>query len=169
VREALASALDARALLQSARVLDLFAGTGALGLEALSRGAESLVAVESDADAVDCIRANAQALGVQTRMRVLKHSLLGPVAKLTAALARTGLSPFTLVFADPPYAQAEAAAALLQELAQRGLLVPGTVVALEHAVKQPPAMPACCAPLATYAYGDTGIRLWEIIAPSPET
>src|SRR5690242_16026950 len=71
VREALASALDARGALQGAVVLDVFAGTGALGLEALSRGADTLVAIDADRAALACIRRNVAALELATRAHVL--------------------------------------------------------------------------------------------------
>jgi 16S rRNA (guanine966-N2)-methyltransferase len=169
VREALASALHARALLADARVLDLFAGTGALGFEALSRGAHSLLAVDLDAIAVAGIAANARALGIDAHTRVLRLDLLGPIAKLATALRRTEQAPFTLVFADPPYTLSERAAAMLGELAAHTLLAEGAVVAFEHAVKHPPTRPAAFSELATYAYGDTGVSLWEMIAWAPET
>src|SRR6188508_16991 len=72
VREAIASALQARELLQDARVLDLFAGTGALGLEALSWGAAALCATDSDRRAVQCIGENIRGLGVSAQARALQ-------------------------------------------------------------------------------------------------
>jgi len=76
------------------RVADLFAGSGALGLEALSRGAASATFVEIDPKAVAAIRRNAEKLGAQQRVRVIAGSGL--------ALPRS--EPFDLIFADPPYA-----------------------------------------------------------------
>lgn len=169
VREALASALQARGLLADASVLDLFAGTGALGFEALSRGAHCVLAVDHDANAIAGIHTNARALGVATQLRVLRLDLLGPIAKLATALRRTQQAPFTLVFVDPPYALSQRAATLLCELATQPLFVDSAVVAFEHAAKQPPTMPDGFSQLATYAYGDTGVCLWEMIAHAPET
>jgi 16S rRNA (guanine966-N2)-methyltransferase len=169
VREAVASALQARGALEGARVLDLFAGTGALGLEALSRGAASLVAVDSDRAAIRCIADNARALGLGERVRALGLDLLGSDHKLAARLEQTGCSPFSLVFADPPYALAQPAVELLASLSSHGLLAPGAIILLEHAHKQPPQRPAGVGELATYEYGDTGIALWEAIASGRQT
>lgn len=81
------------------RVLDLFAGSGVVGLEALSRGASGVVAVEQDRRATDAIRANAEALGCGAELRVMPQSAAGALLRL----ARSG-EVFDLVFADPPYA-----------------------------------------------------------------
>jgi 16S rRNA (guanine966-N2)-methyltransferase len=95
VRETLFSMLASRlGSFEELRVADLFAGSGALGLEALSRGAASATFVESDAAAASAIRRNAARLGAGDRVRVMSGSAL--------ALARS--EPFDLIFADPPYA-----------------------------------------------------------------
>jgi 16S rRNA (guanine966-N2)-methyltransferase len=169
VREALASALEARGAFAGARVLDLFAGTGALGLEALSRGAASLVAVERDRRALECLRQNVAALEVGERTRVLALDVLGNVSTLARALDQTALSPFGLVLCDPPYAQVDAAVRVLDQLAERGLFAPAAVLALEHAARTVPERPARFEELADYAYGDTGIRLWQAIAVAPDS
>ncbi len=96
VREALFSALQAGPGLEGARVLDLCAGSGALGLEALSRGARFAVFVESDRRAVATLRGNVRDLGLGTVAEVR------PVT-VAAALARPATVPFDLVLADPPY------------------------------------------------------------------
>jgi 16S rRNA (guanine966-N2)-methyltransferase len=93
VREALFSTLQAE--LPGAVVLDLFAGSGSLGLEALSRGAERARLVESDPRALRLLRANVEALGLEDRAEVV------PVDALSAAAWEAG--PFDLVFLDPPY------------------------------------------------------------------
>ena len=167
VREALASALDARAAVADARVLDLFAGTGALGLEALSRGARALVAVDSDRHALACIRRNVTALELDSRAHVLALDLNAKRGALLRALERTGVAPFTLVFADPPYALAAQAAELLAELLAAQLLAGPAVIAFEHARRAPPPLPAGFAALAGYDYGDTSVQLWETVA-TPE-
>lgn len=79
--------------------MDLFAGSGVVGLEALSRGASGVVAVEQDRRATDAIRANAEALGCGAELRVMPQSAAGALLRL----ARSG-EVFDLVFADPPYA-----------------------------------------------------------------
>jgi 16S rRNA (guanine966-N2)-methyltransferase len=95
VRETLFSMLASRiGSFEELRVADLFAGSGALGLEALSRGAASAAFIESDAKAAAAIRRNADKLGATERVRVIASSAL--------ALPRS--DPFDLIFADPPYA-----------------------------------------------------------------
>ena len=106
VREALFSILGP---IDGVRALDLFAGTGALGIEALSRGAAEAVFVESDAQAVAAVRRNLEALGVDA-----------PVHRRDAfswlESAATGEEAFDLVFADPPYSSASRTAGRLSEL-----------------------------------------------------
>ena len=165
VREAIASALSARGAFDQASVLDAFAGTGALGFEALSRGALRVLAVDSDRRALLAIRENAQALGLGRKLRALPLDLLGPATKVAAALEQSGFAPFSLVFADPPYSLAQSATERLAELAQRSLFEPGALVVLEHAARTLPALPAGFRELSSYRYGDTGVRLWETIAP----
>jgi 16S rRNA (guanine966-N2)-methyltransferase len=164
VREAIASALQARGLLSEARVLDLFAGTGALGLEAISWGAEVLLSADSDRKAVACVRENARALGVEARVRALELDLLAAPGKVAAALERTGLAPFTLVFVDPPYTLVQSATELLAVLAERRLFAPRAAIVVEHASRSAPERPACFTELAAYRYGDTAVALWETIA-----
>lgn len=95
VRQALFNSIQSS--VPDARVLDLFAGSGALGFEALSRGASSVVFVESSRQAVKVLEFNAQTLGVAARVTILCE----PLEKL---IAREGLAgPFDLVLADPPY------------------------------------------------------------------
>lgn len=108
VREALFQHLEvARFSFEGARVLDLFAGAGTLGLEALSRGARSLVAVERDRRALEALRTNVQRLGVEDRVKIVS-------APLPRALRHVD-GPFDVVFSDPPY---ESALRWIQELAE---------------------------------------------------
>lgn len=103
VREALYSMLASRVgSFEDLRVADLYAGSGALGLEALSRGAAHATFVETDARAQAAIKANAAKLGIGDRSRILGGSAL--------ALPRS--EPFDLVFADPPYAAGSGSAAV---------------------------------------------------------
>lgn len=112
-----------------ARVLDLFSGTGALALEALSRGAAAAVLVDSAEAAVRCARDNAAALGLEDRVRVLR-------AEVGPALARLRDERFDLVFLDPPYAAGLAAQALA---ALSPLLLPDARVIVEHDRRTAPA------------------------------
>lgn len=100
LRQALFNSLQAE--IPEARVLDLFAGSGALGFEALSRGAERLVAVENAKTALKLFEANVAALRVGHKIRVLGAPVEKSVEPLVGIAEREG--PFDLVLADPPYA-----------------------------------------------------------------
>jgi 16S rRNA (guanine966-N2)-methyltransferase len=120
-REALFSMLASRiGSFEGLRVADLFAGSGALGLEALSRGAAHCVFIERDREAVDSIRANLAALGAA-----------GEVVQGAAEHARTG-GPVDLAFLDPPYGSGLAAAAL-----ERLEVAPGGWVSVETGAGEP--------------------------------
>ncbi len=117
-----------------ARVLDLFAGTGALGLEALSRGAESCLLVEENAAARGLIRTNIESLGLTGRARIFRRD----ATRLGAAGT---MAPFSLAFADPPYGKGLAEAAM----ASAGLgawLAAGALCVVEEAAAAPFAWPA---------------------------
>jgi 16S rRNA (guanine966-N2)-methyltransferase len=109
----------------SARVLDLFAGTGALGIEAISRGAAFALFVEEGAEARALIRANVEALGLGGVTRLFRRDAtrLGPVSPV---------EPFGLVFADPPYGGGLAEQALASAQAG-GWLLPGALAVVEEA------------------------------------
>ncbi|HZC72173.1 MAG TPA: 16S rRNA (guanine(966)-N(2))-methyltransferase RsmD [Jatrophihabitans sp.] len=127
-REALFSSLASLLDLAGARVLDLFAGTGAVGLEALSRGAAAAVLVESDRAAAEVLRRNADAVGLPG----------ATVVRRTAAayLADVPDEPFDLVFADPPYDLDDGALAeLLAALGSRGWLAGDAIVVVERSAR----------------------------------
>jgi 16S rRNA (guanine966-N2)-methyltransferase len=119
--------------LPGARVLDLFAGAGGVGLEALSRGAPHATFVESEARAVAALEANVRALAVEARSRVLRLD----VGRALALLAAEG-TRFEVVFLDPPYAT-DQAARTLEALGRRGVLSPGAIVVAQHPTKRAPA------------------------------
>ncbi len=136
VREALFSALDARDAVRGARVLDLYAGSGALGLEALSRGARSAVLVESDRRAAATVDANIRALGFQ-EARVLATTV-------TAALAPDAVEDTAadLVLVDPPYDVGEDALAAVLGRLVAGWAAAGAMVVVERSSRSPePAWP----------------------------
>ena len=136
--------------LEGARVLDLFAGTGALGLEALSRGAAYCLFVEDNADARGIIRENIEALGQTGASKLWRRDAtkLGPAAPMP---------PFQLLFADPPYGKGLGELAL-QAAADGGWLAPGAVCVLEeHADAGPPVLPAAYTLLDRRGYGDTAL------------
>jgi 16S rRNA (guanine(966)-N(2))-methyltransferase RsmD len=126
VREALFSVLGN---VRGARVLDLYAGSGALGIEALSRGAERLVSVEAERNAVACIRANLTALGLDSRASVLAQ----PVRRSLPLLVQHG--PFDLVFCDPPWSDLPTVRADLARLVGGGIFAPEVRLVLEHAAR----------------------------------
>ena len=157
VREALFNVLAARIDLAGTAVLDLYAGSGALGLEALSRGAESAVFVESDARAVGVIADNIAALGA-TGATVRR----GAVAAVLAAGTRR---PVDLVFADPPYdVPSVEIAAVLTALTSGGWTAEGTVVVVERPASGPPLeWPPGWQVWPSRSYGDTRLELAEAI------
>jgi 16S rRNA (guanine966-N2)-methyltransferase len=155
VREALGSALASRGAFDEAHVLDLFSGTGALGLEALSRGAKRVVCVEHDRQALQCIRNNVKALALGPELEVLDLDLDKPPAQVASRLRAQADPPFSLVFADPPYANTDKVPALLHALAEAGLLAPQALVALEHDSNAEPEIPAGFKLVNRYRYGST--------------
>jgi len=140
-------------------VLDLFAGSGALGLEALSRGADFANFVENDRNALDCIQANAGSLG-ENRISVQKADVLALVASVASA------SRADLVFIDPPYALPDTQVVeLLQALAKNHWLAQDAVVVLERSSKSVLDWPQAYGPLANKTYGDTAIW-YGVYAPA---
>jgi 16S rRNA (guanine966-N2)-methyltransferase len=130
VREAFFSALDTMVDLSGARFADLYAGSGAVGLEALSRGASHALLVESDAKAARVIRDNIVALRVGAAARLVT----GRVGQVLAAGPDGG--PYDVVFADPPYAADDAeVTAVQQALIDHGWLAPDAVVVFERSTR----------------------------------
>jgi len=123
VRETLFSMLTSRVgSFEGLRVADLFAGSGALGLEALSRGAAFAAFVENDSAATAIIRRNIERLGAGTQTRILGGS----------ALALPASEPFDLIFADPPYADGSGTA-VVAAVEHAGWLRPGGWMSVETA------------------------------------
>jgi 16S rRNA (guanine966-N2)-methyltransferase len=149
VREALFNTVAGLLDLTDARVLDLYAGTGAVGLEALSRGAATAVLVESDRAAGDVLRRNVATLGLPGA-----HIERRTVAQyLRTAPSR----PFDLVFADPPYElDGDVLAEQLAALATPQWLAPGAVVVVERGARSPaPRWPEpFVTPVSERRYGD---------------
>ncbi len=147
------SALGAR--IQGARVVDLFAGSGALGLEALSRGAESVVFVERARGALKLLRANIELLGAESECRVREGEVFSYVEGLH--------EPFDLALADPPYAKGEA-----QRLVDLFLKRPfAKELWLEHPWRESLELPESA---RTRRYGDTALSTLssDIPSTSPE-
>jgi 16S rRNA (guanine966-N2)-methyltransferase len=164
VREALFSILEARGSLVGARVLDLYAGTGALGLEALSRGASSATFVESDRRALEALARNVDALRERARCRIL------PMAA-TRAVSRLANDQATLVLCDPPYAEVTSGsvAKLLDAVIAGKAASEDATVVLEHASRDTPAVSALpWERLSQHEYGDTTLSLFRVYTrPSP--
>lgn len=156
MREAVFNALTARVDFTGLAVLDLYAGSGALGLEALSRGAASALFVEADQRAAAVIAKNIAALGV-TGATVRR----GTVASLLAAGTDR---PVDLVLADPPYdVEAAAVDAMVTALADGGWVGEGAVVMVERrATSDPVAWPDGWTALSARRYGDTRVELAEV-------
>jgi 16S rRNA (guanine966-N2)-methyltransferase len=134
--------------LAGARVLDLFAGTGALGLEALSRGAGHVVFIEHDRAALRAIERNVQTLRAGTEVTVLARDATRPGGRVGP--------PATLAFLDPPYGQGLAAPALAA-LAAGGWLAPGALAVVEVGAREDVAAPAGFTVLDRRRYGATAI------------
>jgi 16S rRNA (guanine966-N2)-methyltransferase len=158
VREALFSILGPRAAAR--RVLDLYAGTGALGLEALSRGAEAVVFVERSKDALAALAANIASLDVKGRV----HVVALPAERAARGLAGLGGAEgkrFDLVFADPPYADVESGAAVkVLETLVLPILEAGALVVLEHASRDPSPAIAGLDLDEVRTYGDTTLTFY---------
>jgi 16S rRNA (guanine966-N2)-methyltransferase len=154
VREALFGALETRVDLDGARFADLYAGSGAVGLEALSRGAAHVLLVESDARAVRIIRDNAATLAAGQRVRVVA----GKVGTVLSGPPDGG--PYEVVFADPPYALPDPDLhAMLVALVAGGWLAPGAVVVVERATRSgPPPDVQGVTPERSRRYGES--TLW---------
>lgn len=140
-REALFSALEARGAVEDAAVLDLYAGTGALAIEALSRGAASATIVERDPAALAAIRANLDVLPEDAGADAVV--VARDVTRYLAGASPLG--PFDLVFVDPPYDTADDdVTAVLTALTVPGRLAPDAIVSVErphrHHVIAPPGL-----------------------------
>ncbi len=163
VREALFNILGPA--VTGARVVDLFAGTGALGIEALSRGAERVVFVESDRRLCDVIRRNLEAVRLADRAVVLQRDVRRAAVQLAAH------APFDIAFIDPPYGHRLEHDAL-DVLVRHDLLAPGALVAVEHASREtleltdPVSM--ALTPERTRNYGDTALTCYRAAGASSD-
>jgi 16S rRNA (guanine966-N2)-methyltransferase len=140
--------ISSRLELADTQVLDLFAGTGALGIEALSRGARSCRFVESDRRAAELIRTNLQELGIADRARVTSRDALKWIEESDER--------YDLVLADPPYASA-----VFDRLVERvvAVLMPAGMLALEHPGHLLIAPPMSLEVIAARTFGGTAVTL----------
>ena len=162
VRESMASmVLSAFDLdLSEARILDAFAGSGAIGLELLSRGARSCTFVERDRRAQGVVRTNVKSLGASPAQACVQG---GDIFTLAGHGSLQG-GPFDLVLLDPPYAmEAEQIAQIVEDLRVNGQLSPGAVIVYEHASATPDLPLAHAEVIKSKARGTTAVTLfrWE--------
>jgi 16S rRNA (guanine966-N2)-methyltransferase len=149
VKEALFASLGPD-VVNDARVLDLFAGSGALGIEALSRGADRALFVDRDRHAIDAIHSNLATTGFSDRARVVRAAVATFVRRVPAE------APFDLVCCDPPYdTGADDLHATLDALDGSGWLTPGATVVLESRTASPPRLPENWQVARERAHGDT--------------
>jgi 16S rRNA (guanine966-N2)-methyltransferase len=147
-REALFDTLATLLDLAGARVLDLYAGTGAVGLEAVSRGAAHALLVEADPRVAAAARANAAALGLADRVRVARD-------RVERVLGTAPAESYHLAFADPPYVLPDADVEQMLAALAPGWLAPGAVVVVERSSRGPgPAWPATLEPIRQRRYGE---------------
>jgi len=139
-----------------ARVLDLFAGTGALGLEALSRGANFCVFIDDSPAARGIIRENTQNMHLTGATKIWRRDACdpGPAGKL---------APFNLVFADPPYGKGLGERALASALSGNWI-APGAIVVLEEGIDAQAQLPGGITLLDERHYGDTKILIGQSCA-----
>jgi 16S rRNA (guanine966-N2)-methyltransferase len=152
VREAVFSILGPA--VEGARVLDLFCGTGALGLEALSRGAASLVLVDTAVKSLALARRNLDLVGATAPL--VKADLPGQLRRVAE------LGPFDLVFLDPPYRK-DLLLPCLEGLVTLGLLAPGATVAAEHEPDLPLAPTGLDVPRVR-TWGDSAFSFFSVPA-----
>ena len=160
VREALFSILGRR--LTNSCFLDLYAGTGAIGIEALSRGASLVTCVESNAQALRLLRRNVS--DCTMGQRIVIHAQT--VAQFLQQPARWG-GPYDIVFADPPYTMSREVGSLFASAMTDGLLADDAWVIVEHATKgMLPAAFGRGSFVRRYRYGDTSLSLYAWPGPA---
>jgi len=155
VREALFSIIASK--VDGASFLELFAGTGAVGIEALSRGADRSVFVDSSAKAARLVRENLDSLGYRENASVVSKDVLQFMRKTAAELG-----PFDIVFVDPPYHEEVGPKALdILGDEEYDCLSPGALVVYEHFKKRPaPDSVGRLAKKKDYTYGDTVLSVY---------
>jgi len=154
VREALFSILGNR--LSNGRFLDLYAGTGAVGIEAVSRGAEHVTFVESNRDALKLLQQNLELCRIADGSAVLSQT----VQQFLNHRDRWR-GPYDIIFADPPYAEASELSSLLAEPRTDDLFALDSWLVIEHAAKTTlPLSLGCTQFLRRYYYGDTALSLY---------
>ncbi len=152
VRESLFNILQQ--IVPQAYVLDLFSGSGALALEAISRGAEFAALVDLAPQAITCIRKNVQSLGFEEQTAVLQCKWQAAIARLAGKQ-----HSFTLVFLDPPYRMTETGE-ICAEMAERGILENDAMIVIEHRKGCDPTLDDRFTCKDSRRYGDTVIHFY---------
>ncbi len=159
VKEAMFSMIESRVALTGASVLDLYAGSGALGIEALSRGAASCTFVERDRDVCRVLRANLTACGFEPAAEILAC----PASAALGILAERGRT-FDVVLADAPY-KVRAASEIVAALEGSSVLAPDCLVAIEHSHDETVAEAGHLRLTRGRRYGNTGLSLLSLVTP----
>jgi 16S rRNA (guanine(966)-N(2))-methyltransferase RsmD len=145
-------------------VVDLFAGTGALGIEALSRGAATVDFAEHDRSALAALKSNLATLGIEDRATIWTVDLERDLKRLKLPLAAADL-----VLLDPPYGS-DAGARVLEGVAEPGILAPGTRVVVEHHLKdEPPEALGVLSLERRRRYGETVVSFYRAAEAGPGT
>jgi 16S rRNA (guanine966-N2)-methyltransferase len=140
-------------VLDGGRILDIFAGTGAVGIEALSRGCRSALFIENDVEGRGLIWDNIEAFGLQGRARILRRD--------ATQIGKPGtMEPFDFVFADPPYGKGLGEKALAGA-GEGGWIKPGALVILEERADVDPVLPATFQTVETRTFGDTRMHFYR--------
>ncbi|MCP4074194.1 MAG: 16S rRNA (guanine(966)-N(2))-methyltransferase RsmD [Hyphomicrobiales bacterium] len=152
VRESLFAILESRYAqhLDGSRILDMFAGTGALGLEAMSRGADFALFADNSTQACSLVRRNIDSLGLERQTKIMRidATRIGSVGKM---------KPFDLVFADPPYEKGLADKSLSRLIAG-GWLNPDALIIIEDKAGSPAPSLSACTVLDERKFGET--KIW---------
>ena len=160
VRESLFNIL--RGDVEDARVLDLFAGTGALSLEAISRGAAEAVLIDTDRAACDAIRQNIERVRVKERCRLIPRDYRQAIDSLAVSA-----KAFDLVFIDPPY-RMENTGEMCAALYDKGLLSKSCLLVVEHRRGKAPQLDARFEAYDLRKYGDTEITFVRLVRKGGE-
>ena len=151
VKESIFNILSPR--IENANVLDLFAGSGNLGLEALSRGAKSAVFIDNRSSCIRIIRENYATLGFDTQVQINQGDVLALLGRIQG--------PYDLIFIDPPY-QSDFEKPVLEKIAEHKLLAKTGIIILEHhkkTVLEKETLPFSC--FRQKIYGDTMVSFFE--------